>query len=420
VKQGQQARISVGGPGLSNAAFAHGVAELKTTLEATHIATLELECARSDKSFTDYHGAALAQQMHRLCAVTDDARLPEVHSLLLKTSKERMYGVLSSLFVQRAEASTLPLSAATAPLATTKLVNDVFRAYMPGGDGLTFAKGLTPFAIVCAGHDGIAQVLKQIQQAQLVEAGSSLTLADASALTADDVRFPTQAFVAVEKLCGWSVVVDVFHGVGHAMAINIRTAVSSICPQLQRLAAQMGDTPGAGMELICRVMYDMQQDYFSYLSKVASGVAVTTPDFAKVIELVTTYRADSLSPLPVHWYLIVDCPKGRTVGSTSTPATAPASMRAPSSSAAVVNAHADRRLMDRYKESGHASITAMLGGRQLEYPKHGGKPVCMAWALKGACNGNCKRATQHVRYGQDTLKALHKFMDECGVTNPQL
>jgi hypothetical protein len=122
VKQGQLARIGVGGPGLSNAAFAHGVAELKTTLEATHIASLEFERARSDKSFTDYHGAALAQQMHRLCAVTDDARLPEVHSLLLKTSKERMYGMLSSLFVQRAEASTLPLSAATFLLATTKLL----------------------------------------------------------------------------------------------------------------------------------------------------------------------------------------------------------------------------------------------------------------------------------------------------------
>jgi hypothetical protein len=50
----------------------------------------------------------------------------------------------------------------------------------------------------------------------------------------------------------------------------------------------------------------------------------------------------------------------------------------------------------------------MVGGRgrSLEFPKHNGNP-------------NCKRSVQHVRYSQDTNKALHKFMDECGVANEQ-
>ena len=39
-----------------------------------------------------------------------------------------------------------------------------------------------------------------------------MSLADATALTSDDVRFLTQPYVAVEKLYAWSVIVDVFHG----------------------------------------------------------------------------------------------------------------------------------------------------------------------------------------------------------------
>jgi hypothetical protein len=54
----------------------HAVVGIKMTLEENHVAT----CARNkSKAFTDYHhGVSLAQQMHRLCSVTDDTDLPEV------------------------------------------------------------------------------------------------------------------------------------------------------------------------------------------------------------------------------------------------------------------------------------------------------------------------------------------------------
>ena len=65
------------------------------------------------------------------------------------------------------------------------------------------------------------------------------------------------------------------------------------------------------MELICRVMYDMQQDYYQYLSNVAAAVPGAPPNFAAVIKLVQTYRAESLAPLPAHWYQIIDCPRSR-------------------------------------------------------------------------------------------------------------
>jgi hypothetical protein len=69
----------------------------------------------------------------------------------------------------------------------------------------------------------------------------------------------------------------------------------------------------------------------------------------------------------------------------------------------------------RFGESGHQTITAMIGDRKLEYPKQGPKQICMAWALKGSCPANCRRADMHVRYNADTVKALNKFLTDCEV-----
>ena len=411
--------MGAGGPGLSNAAFNHGVNMLRATMQDTHVAALEFERNKANKTFTDYHGEALAQKMHRLCGVDRDDDLPPVHVLLVKSGKGRAYGIIGALFAERAEASPVPLAIMNAPLATTKLVEEVFRQYMPGGNGREFAKGLTPFAIVCEGHENARALQQNMQKAAIAESGTAMSLNDATSLIANDVRFPTQPYVAVEKLCGWSVVIDLFHGVEHPVAVSTRDAVLTIAPLLQRLASDRLDAPAEGMELICRVLFDMQQDYFYYLGKVASGATAQTPTYEKVINLVQTHSAESLAPLPNSWYLLVDCPRSlsRSGGAIPNSAATPAPMRV--GSGVTVNPHVDQRLMLRYKESGHESIKSMLGNRNLEIPKHAGKPVCLAWALKGICAASCKRATEHARYSQATLKAIHGLLDKCDVANPQ-
>jgi hypothetical protein len=75
-------------------------------------------------------------------------------------------------------------------------------------------------------------------------------------------------------------VADLFHGVNQAVALSIRCAVQTICPRLQRLAAAMGDDPQDRLELVCRVMYDMQQDYlFLYMNNTAKGMVSDIPTF---------------------------------------------------------------------------------------------------------------------------------------------
>ena len=59
-------------------------------------------------------------------------------------------------------------------------------------------------------------------------------------------------------------------------ALAISSAVTQLGPLLQRTANQMGDL-GTGMELICRVMFDMQQDYYMWLNATGSGRVALVP-----------------------------------------------------------------------------------------------------------------------------------------------
>ena len=148
----------------------------------------------------------------------------------------------------------------------------------------------------------------------------------------------------------------------------------------------------------------------------AAAVPGAPPTFAAVIKLVQTYCDKSLAPLPSHWYQIIDCPCS-CAPAKAAPSPASNVPRASSSNTTIVNAHADKRLTERYKASGHANITTMIGGKDVEIPKHASKPVCLSWALKGACSMGCKHADAHTRYNRSVNQELHGLMDSCGVEN---
>ena len=83
------------------------------------------------------------------------------------------------------------------------------------------------------------------------------------------------------------------------------------------------------------------------------------------------------------------------------------------------NTHADRRLMQRFRDSEHSTISDMMRGHNPTIPTHNGQPVCLAWALKGECTGTCRRSRNHVRYGRNTIQDIHGLMDTCGVASSQ-
>ena len=187
---------------MTTAAFNNGINVLRDSLNENMTSALAYDRDKNNKTFTQRHGEQLAQVLQNLCEVGSDEHLPSVHRLLAKASKHQDAAILQSHMDARVLASGLPLSEHNKPLATSKMLDQVFRRYEVKGSGLTFGEGLTPFAVVCEGHAEAAAVIAQRQKATLVESGGAVSLSDADAITKTDVRYPTSARQAEEKLYG--------------------------------------------------------------------------------------------------------------------------------------------------------------------------------------------------------------------------
>ena len=256
------------------------------------------------------------------------------------------------------------------------------------------------------------ELITSNKRAEIAFSGTSMTLQDAASITTTDVRFPSSPQIAAEKLCGWSVVIDVFHGVNHAVSNAVRDFVTEVGPALHQVYSVATENPEMGMDHVSRVLFEAQQDYFSYAQALANGGAPRVPDFSRIRDQVRTFRAGALAPLPHPWYTHIK--KADTPQKTATP-----SARDQAGAGPRVNSNADSRLMTRFRDSGFPSIGKMLEGHEVTIPKHAGKDVCLAWALKGQCSSGCKRQESHKSYPRSVVAKIHELMDTCGVANSQ-
>ena len=176
------------------------------------------------------------------------------------------------------------------------------------------------------------------------------------------------------------------------------------------------------MDLVYRVMFHLQQEYFAYLRVLArSGAAASpAPTFSDLINKVTSSVVGSLSPLPHAWYgNLHGNTRGRIGGGSQGGPGGTSPLREQSGMVKQVNAHADQGVLNRFRGYGHTSIKTILGDHEVVMPKHAGNDICLTWALKGECSNGCKRKAQHVRYGQAVTRQVHAMLDACGVANPQ-
>ena len=88
------------------------------------------------------------------------------------TQKPRIWHLRNDLVRPCGGRSSLLISPDGNPIATTHLVDKVFRRY-------AVAVGLSPFAVVCEGHDDVERIKATTQKAQLVESRGSVLLGDA-------------------------------------------------------------------------------------------------------------------------------------------------------------------------------------------------------------------------------------------------
>ena len=424
IRRQQLSRLGHGGPGLNQASFEAGITTLRNTMNQNAAARLDFERERNERSFTEKHGADLADRMHRFCGVVTDDALPHVHRLLAKsTLKSRDYAIVQSQFQIRVAASPLPVSHLTQPLATPKLVEKVFRSCEPAGTGLQFAMGLSPFAIVCEGQAEADKVKRMLEKAKMVESGSTLSLADADSITNLDTRLASESYIARNQCYGWSIGVDVFHGATTDIATNVRNLVSTVAPAFDTIVAN-APTKAIGMDTVHRIMFHSQQYYFAWCRARSRAENPTVPSFADIVQAVDLGLYGNLSPLPNSWYTLSGLPVGGPTEQARPPAGgssggAAQSLRQRAGLVTHFNAHADRALLTRFRDSGHTSIAQMMEGHDCTVPHHGEAEVCLAWALKGQCSQSCRRAAQHVRYGAATIHNLHQLLTDYRVANPQ-
>ena len=412
------AKLGVGGPGLTTAAFNTGVNALRNQMDQDAQAALQYQRDKDNKSFTDRHGAQLATRLWRWCNVTSDAALPEVHRLLAKSDgKARDYGIIQAAVEARVLASPVPLSMVNAPMVTTSIVEEIFRQYQPCHPGLTFGKGLSPFSMVCHGHPEQHAVSRALEKARIATSGAgSVSLADASTLLTSDVRFPIPGPQGAQKGYAWSIYADVYHGENHDVCISIRNFVNKVGPVFESIQNTNAENPAAGMDLICRVLFEAQQDYFSWMAKVgANDRTAVIPTFDHLIDRVLTHRVSGLSMLPASWYLMIQAGAPQVSGSSTSSSSSTAG-NAGVTRVPTFNSWADESLMERFRGSRFQTVSELLEAASGEEPKVNGKSVCLTWALKGTCSAKCKRGKQHSRYPPAVVKKLHQFLTDAGVS----
>ena len=321
--------------------------------------------------------------------------------------------MLKAMIDMSVQTSNLPLAAERGPMATPKLIDEVFRSVRPSNSGVAFGVGLTPFAIVGEGHAEAHEVIKKIQAAAYTEQGGATSYADAQELVTSDVRFPCDYYVAGEKMCGWSLIVDLFHGAAHPVATSVRNLVSAIVPLFHQVAVGNSEPSTTGMDLISRIMYDVQQDYFTYVTQLGNGGAPVVPGFNNVVGLVKTHRVSQLATLPSHWYTMINAPRDSTAPGPARDERT--STRSNAGMTTVVNAKAEPELLERFRNSGHTTISAMLAGHNVDIPTRNNKSICLSWCLRGKCTTTCKRKTEHQQYSRDINNQVHELMTKCGV-----
>ena len=401
------------GPAVTTTAFQAGMASIANVMnrnQADHISFLR---DQGNKTFTEKHGPDLAGRLHRWCDVGDDATLPQIHRLMAKSHKSRDYGIVQAAIEARLATHVMPLSSQRSPLATPKLIDDVFRNFAPACDNQVFGEGLSPFSIVCIGHKEAHQVRESVRRAKAVEDGGSMSLADATAIATTDVRFADTIQVGTEKCYGFSILVDLFHGEVTTIAQSIRAAVLAIAPYFSPMVDNMGGLE-VGMDYVNRVMYAITGQYHLYLANVLVNPACNVPTFEWITEALRTGQYDRFSQMPAHWYSLASAPKNpiRRLRDLAEPAH---STRSQAGAVPQVNARPNDKLLARFASCGSTSISQMMEGHSPSIPKHKGEDVCLTWAFKGECSPSCKRKKNHVHYPPPVVHSLHSLLDTCGV-----
>ena len=397
--------------------------QINTTLTDQEAARVARQEAKANRTVTDRYGPDIAGTLQNLCEVDSDDLLPDLHRVLAKNTESSRDSILiDGALLQARARTTLPIAEGNCAIVTKHTV-DIFRSHRVYSDGVQLGEGLTPFAIVCQGHPNAQAARQALEDAGRVERGASLTLADARAIAVSDARLPTMLHHLVEKVYGYSLVLDLYLGATHGLASAIRINALNLGPALMALATYHG-APSTALRMGIRVVFQVQQHTFRWFRNrraTPHGTAVPVPDYAGLVSDVGSFLLSGVPELPYGWNSLIlqennVAPQEPTTDRIRGGAGTNAQLT-------VQNSRWDADLKKRWKiskfdktsqmtanfqaDSEHAAYTTMV-------PKFSdGQVACLNWACKGQCSSGCPRKAAHRQMGVAMIQAVHTLMDRC-------
>jgi hypothetical protein len=234
------APIPGGGPALGTVTTAVGdvttaVTEVRDQLVLAETAR-QAEAARraAPVTFGDRFGASVLALVQRFTRAATEADLPEIHRVMASYDKRSRDTTTLNLAIASAANGLASINETNLPKTTPYLLN-LFRTHDLIGNGFELGEGLNPFSVICMGHPNTKDVLEVAERQASVEAGSSVSLADATQFKSKDGRFPKSYIQATDKLWGFALLCRIYLGETHPLCVALLDSVSLVAPMLQQL-----------------------------------------------------------------------------------------------------------------------------------------------------------------------------------------
>jgi len=415
-------------PALTDNGLQTAIGGLTNEIRQQHQSTERRELAAENPTFVSRFGEPALTSLMRVCnldtATDTEDDLPDVHKAMAgnkKTPSRDADVIMQAVDARALQAGSLGHEH-NLPVISPELVR-VFREHRCTANMDSLGGGLTPSIIITTGEPDKDSFQQRTRTQASIEMGGmmgSLTGTEGAMATVNP-KLPTRLAVIVNRLQGWTVLMDVYLGVGHPYATSIRESVTHLVPMLQRLEMVLNEDRITHIGL--QVMYYYQCATYLYLGDLQAGRTAELPNInTELIHKLRMAQYSTLPELPSSWIAqrsenpsdnTGTNPRGPTQGRGEGQGTGGRN----NDRTSVTNAHPPQVQLNRFKNSDHSSIGTLRAAAGTDWvcPKVGNEDVCLAWHLKGSCWSTCPRKASHKKASNAIQEKLTELLDKAGV-----
>ena len=253
--------------------------------------------------------------------------------------------------------------------------------------------GITPFLVCPPYYHRAAGTRLEVNTYGLLTSGSgTATMSDIRELSDPKLQAPRDALELYSFVGGYSCLVDVLIGEGHAAAARLRDHATFWREHAPALSSMVG--PENLASYLLRIMRSIQLITVGYVNTaLRSGTAALLPDYGRIEEAVRNRTLHNLSPLPLRYLeekaapAIVKSPPAAVapVTGASTVATTPATRLS-------VRVDAPKSHQQADWISKFASSTKEIKVLKLDATR---PKVCLSYHLRSTCFESCRENSSH-------------------------